>query len=128
MRELNAAYAAAREQLRAAGRRREAAEPAVRSRPLPGSWLPEAIRRRLGWELLAALNEGERVRLITEAGRSGAGPARLVLTDRRLLWLTDDAVGSRGDWGRFGVVAALERKRGLLGQHARLRPRTPPRP
>jgi hypothetical protein len=124
MRELNAAYSSAREQLRAAERLRAKAEPVVRSRPAPGAWLPDAIRKRLGWELLAALNDGERVRLITEAGRSGAGPARLALTDRRLLWLADDSVGTRVDWVRFGIVAGVERRRARLGRRAVLRLRT----
>jgi DnaJ-domain-containing protein 1 len=124
MRELNAAYAEAREQLRAAERRRAAAQPALRSRPAPGAWLPDVVRRRLGWELLAALNDGERVRLIADAGRSGAGPARLALTDRRLLWLADDAVGSRVDWVRFGIVADVERRRARRGRRAVLRLRT----
>ena len=59
MTELNAAYAEARRQVRAAARQRAGREPAVRRRPEPGTWLPDAIRRKLGWELLAALGEGE---------------------------------------------------------------------
>jgi hypothetical protein len=124
MRELNAAYAEAREQVQSAERRRAAAEPDVLRRPDPGAWLPDAVRRRLGWELLAALAEGERVRLITEAGRSGAGPAKLALTDRRLLWVVEDAVSSRVDWVRFGIVAGVERRTSLLGRRSVLRVRT----
>ena len=124
MRELNAAYAEARTALRAAARRRTAEEPTVRRRMDPGAWLPEAVRRTLGWELLAALNEGEQVRLVTQAGRTGAGPARLALTDRRLVWVIEDAVSLRVDWVRFGIVAAVERRTSLLGRRAILRIRT----
>lgn len=124
MRELNAAYAQAREQLQASARRRAAAEPIVRRRPEPGTWLPDAVRRKLGWELLAALGEGEEVRLIADAGRTGAGPAKLALTDRRLLWVVEDAVSSRVDWVRFGIVAAVERRTSLLGRRSVLRVRT----
>jgi hypothetical protein len=121
--ELNAAYAQAREELRAAARRRPS-EPTVTRRATPGTWLPEPLRKALGWELLAALGDGEEVRLVAEAGRTGAGPARLALTDRRLLWLVEDAVTARVDWVRFGLVAAVEQRRSRLGRRAVLRLRT----
>ncbi len=120
---LNAAYADARRQVRRAARGRTRA-PAVRRRPLPGAWLPEAVRALLGWELLSALDEGEQVRLVAEAGRAGAGPARLALTDRRLLWLLEDAVSARVDWVRFGLVARVEQRRSRLGRRVTVRLRT----
>jgi hypothetical protein len=120
MRELNAAYAEARTRLRAA----VAAQPTVTRRANPGAWLPDTLRRSLGWELLAALGENEEVKLVAEAGRTGAGPAKLALTDRRLLWLVEDAVSSRVDWVRFGIVAAVEHRRSRLGKRAVLRLRT----
>src|SRR3954467_3523776 len=120
---LNAAYAEARAQLRRQALSR-ASEPSVRRRPAPGAWLPEPIRRALGWELLTALGDGEQVRLIASAGRSGAGPARLALTDRRLLWLLEDAVTARVDWVRFGLVDAAEQRRTRLGRRAVVRLRT----
>jgi hypothetical protein len=123
MAELNGAYAEARAELRRDALRRTSG-PTVRRRPAPGAWLPEPIRRALGWELLSALGEGEQVRLIASAGRSGAGPARLALTDRRLLWLLEDAVTARVDWVRFGLVDAAEQRRTRLGRRAVLRLRT----
>lgn len=124
MAQLNAAYAAARAELRRAERRHAARAVAVGRRPAPGAWLPDELRRALGWELLAALGDGEQVRLIVDAGCSGAGPARLAVTDRRLLWLVDDAVAARVDWVRFGLVAAVEQRRGRLRRQAVLRLRT----
>jgi hypothetical protein len=123
MAQLNEAYATARAELRIQARRRPS-EPAVRRRPTPGAWLPEGLRRALGWELLTARGDGAQVRLVAEAGRTGAGPARLALTDRRLLWLIDDAVSARVDWVRFGLVAAVEQRRSRLGRRAVLRVRT----
>lgn len=126
MAQVNEAYARAQAELRSAARRRRAAAVAraIRPRPAPGSWLPEALRRRLGTELAAALSEHEPVRLVARAGRTGAGPARLALTDRRLLWVCEDAVGARVDWVRLGVVAHVEQRRGRLGRRAVLRLRT----
>jgi hypothetical protein len=124
MRQVNAAYEDARTQLRRAAKRRGAAQVSVRKRPPPGAWLPESLRKTLGWELLAALGENEQVRLVAEAGRTGAGPARLALTDRRLLWIAEDAVSARVDWVRFGIVAAVEQRRTRLGRRAVLRLRT----
>jgi hypothetical protein len=124
MREINEAYVAARAELRRAARRRARSEVTVRRRPAPGSWLPEPLRRRLGWELLAALGENEQVRLVAEAGRTGKGPAKLALTDRRLLWVAEDAVSARVDWVRFGIVSDVEQRRSRLGRRAVLRLRT----
>lgn len=124
MARVSEAYAQARAQLRHAEQRRAASAPTVRRRPNPGAWLPDSLRRALGWELLAALGENEEVRLVAEAGRTGAGPARIALTDRRLLWLVEDAVTSRVDWVRFGLIAAVEQRRSRLGRRAVLRLRT----
>src|SRR4051812_40256462 len=117
---LNAAYSEARAELRREASRR-GAPPTVRRRTAPGAWLPEPVRSALGWELLTALGEGEQVRLIANAGRSGAGPARLALTDRRLIWVLEDAVSARVDWVRFGLVDAAEHRRTRLGRRAVLR-------
>jgi curved DNA-binding protein CbpA len=123
MRELNDAYALARAEVRRRLRDKPY-EPVVRKRTNPGSWLPDAVRKRLGWELLTALGEGEEVRLVASAGRTGIGPAVLALTDRRLLWLAEDAVSARIDWVRFGLVSDVEQKRTRLGRRATLRLRT----
>lgn len=121
---LNAAYATARRELE-----RNAAEtataPTVRRRPPPGAWLPQALRERLGWELLAALADGEGVERVVDAGGPGRGPVRLVVTDRRLLWLLEDAVSARVDWVRFGLIAEAGVRRPLLRRrHRTVRLRT----
>ena len=123
MAEINAAYAQARRRLRREARGR-AADPVVRRRPAPGSWLPDGVRRRLGWELLTALGEGENVEVIAEAGGLGRGPVRLAVTDRRLLWLLEDAVTARVDWVRFGLVADVEHRAARRGRGAVVRLRT----
>lgn len=124
MARLNAAYEDARTILRREAKRRTPAPVGVRRRTPPGAWLPESLRRALGWELLSALGENEQVRLVAEAGRTGAGPAKLALTDRRLLWVAEDAVTARVDWVRFGIVAGVEQRRTRLGRRAVLRLRT----
>jgi hypothetical protein len=121
---VNAAYEQARAELRREARRRASRPVPVRRRTPPGAWLPEALRTALGWELLTALGENEQVRLVAEAGRAGAGPAKLALTDRRLLWVAEDAVAGRVDWVRFGIVAAVEQRRSRIGRRAVLRLRT----
>src|SRR3954464_4868981 len=78
----HAPYAEARAELRREASRRPT-DPTVTRRAAPGAWLPEPVRRRLGWELLTALGEGVQVRLAPSAGRSGAGPERTDLIHRR---------------------------------------------
>ena len=60
-----------------------------------GSWLSEAMRRALGRELLDALEPDEQVELVTPAATWASPSTLLAVTDRRLLWLLDDAVGNR---------------------------------
>lgn len=60
-----------------------------------GSWLSEAMRRALGRELLDALEPQEQVELVTPAATWASPSTLLAVTDRRLLWLLDDAVGNR---------------------------------
>ncbi len=61
----------------------------------PGHWLPEAMRRALGRELLVALEPDEHVALVTPTATWASPSTLLAVTDRRLLWLLDDAVGNR---------------------------------
>jgi hypothetical protein len=61
----------------------------------PGHWLPEAMRRALGRELLDALETDEPVALVTPTATWASPSTLLAVTDRRLLWLLDDAVGNR---------------------------------
>ncbi len=60
-----------------------------------GHWLPDAMRHALGRELLDALEAGEPVALVTPAATWASPSTLLAVTDRRLLWLLDDAVGNR---------------------------------
>jgi DnaJ-like protein len=57
--------------------------------------LSAAVRRALGPELLDALAVGENVRLVTPASTWASPRTILALTDRRLLWLLDDAPVAR---------------------------------
>ena len=53
------------------------------------------MRRALGRELLDALEPDEQVALVTPAATWASPSTLLAVTDRRLLWLLDDAVGNR---------------------------------
>ena len=97
MAELNAAYDAIR-----SGEAAPAPQPAPR--PRAGAWLPEDTRARLGRELLAALAPREPVQLITDTATWASPRARLAVTDRRLIWLHDDAVVHRVRSLRFADV------------------------
>jgi curved DNA-binding protein CbpA len=92
MAEINVAY----ELLRAGEYQDRRARPAA---PAPargkGAGLSAAVRRALGPELLDALAVGEDVRLVTPASTWASPRTILALTDRRLLWLLDDAPVAR---------------------------------
>jgi len=110
MTELNVAY----ELLRAAERPRGApvASSAVTTRQgartAAGAWLPAAIRVALGPELLSALEPDERVDLVTPAATWASPSTLLAVTDRRLLWVLDDAVSNRVRFIRFHDVEHAE--------------------
>ena len=95
MAEINAAYDLVRSErwLERNGRtappadRPEAPAPRVRA----GAWLAEPLRRALGRELLGALEDGEDVAMVTPTSTWASPQALLAVTDRRLLWLLDDA-------------------------------------
>jgi hypothetical protein len=88
MAEINAAY----DLLRAQAVHPTPAAPAA---PARGGWLSDHVRRALGPELLGALGSGEAVRLVTPASTWASPRAVLAVTDRRLLWLLDDAPVAR---------------------------------
>ena len=92
MAEINAAYDLLRAQAL-----HPASAPAAASMPAParGGWLSDHIRRALGPELLGALGHGEAVRLVTPASTWASPRTVLAVTDRRLLWLLDDAPVAR---------------------------------
>lgn len=85
------------------------AAPAGAGRP-PGHWLPTAVRRSLGRELLAALQDGEEVELVTPAATWKSPRAVLAVTDHRLLWLLDDAISHRVHSIRWRDVARVEHR------------------
>ena len=96
MAEINVAY----ELLRAGALQDRMSQPARSAAPPAagrgkGAGLSPAVRRALGPELLEALAEGEDVRLVTPASTWASPRTILALTDRRLLWLLDDAPVAR---------------------------------
>jgi hypothetical protein len=106
MAEINGAY----DLLRAAAwNQRHERRPAPAARPARrGSWLAPAIRRALGHELLAVLEPHENVWLVTPATTWASPQALLAASDRRLLWLLDDAVNARVHTLPFAAIAAAE--------------------
>jgi DnaJ domain len=99
MAEINLAYEALREG--------EAAEPA--RAPVPRDGGP--VYGALGEELRNALTPGERVVLAVAVSTSMSPRTILVLTDRRLLWLLDDAVVARVRSLPLRDVATVEERR-----------------
>ena len=82
---------------------RNGAAPGVRLRAA-GGWLSEPVRRALGRQLLVALEEGEDVALVTPAATWASPRTLLAVTDRRLLWLLDDAPTNRVRSLRYGAI------------------------
>jgi len=76
-----------------------------------GHWLPDDVRRSLGPELLAALEENEPVELVTQTSTWASPQTLLAVTDRRLLWLLDDAISHRVRSLAFKAITAVEVKR-----------------
>jgi hypothetical protein len=107
MAEINSAY----DLLRAAAWNQHVAGSSRDPRPHragAGAWLPPAIRQALGWELLGALEPHEDVWLVTPATTWASPQALLAASDRRLLWLLDDAVAGRVQTLRFTAIEAAE--------------------
>ncbi len=75
-----------------------------------GHWLPDATRRTIGRELLAALEPEEPVELVTPTATWKSPRALLVLTDRRLLWLLDDVISHRVHSLRWRDVGRVEHR------------------
>jgi hypothetical protein len=117
MAELNAAYDAIRN-----GDAPPAPTQRVRERAPAGAWLSDTTRGLLGRELLAALAPHEPVRHVTDTATWTSPRARLVVTDRRLIWLHDDAVVHRVRSLRFADIRRVElRARRLWRRRATLR-------
>jgi DnaJ domain len=114
MAEINAAYDLLRSERWLSRRGRSdppAASPAARRRR-SGEWLSEPLRRALGRELLAALEDGEDVAMVTPTSTWASPQTLLAVTDRRLLWLLDDAPTHRVRALRFRDVAAVQERAG----------------
>lgn len=106
MADINAAY----DVLRAAdwtAERREAPPPDPRN-GVRGAWLPPAIRGALGHELLGVLEPNEDIWLVTPTTTWASPQALLAASDRRLIWLLDDAVNGRVQTLRFVAIEAAE--------------------
>lgn len=96
MAEINAAYDLVRSAARHEAGPRPAGPPAAASRPNgKGAWLIVPLRLALGPELLDALTPGEDVRLVTPTSTWASPRAILAVSERRLLWLLDDAPVAR---------------------------------
>jgi hypothetical protein len=129
MAEINAAYDLLRSERWLARRGRSDPPPApttsVTRRGRAGAWLSEPLRRALGRELLGALEDGEEVAMVTPASTWASPQTLLAITDRRLLWLLDDAPTHRVRALRFRDVAAVEERAGRpLRRSVTLRVRT----
>ena len=129
MAEINAAYDLLRSErwLSRRGRSDPPATPTAAGarRKRSGAWLTEPLRRALGRELLSALEEGEEVAMVTPVSTWASPQTLLAVTDRRLLWLLDDAPTHRVRALRFRDVAAVEERAGRpLRRSATLKVRT----
>jgi len=129
MARINVAYDLLRESLLESSAATSAASGA--SRPATGGreaagWLPRHVRRALGPELCRTLEPGERVSLVVPTALWASPRTILAVTDRRLIWLLDDAVAHRVRWLRLGAVTSVStrrswplRRRAVLRVHAR---------
>jgi hypothetical protein len=109
MAEINAAY----DLVRAAAQHETPAQRPTAPAPgraIKGDWLLPALRLALGRELLDTLNQGEDVRLVTPTSTWASPRAILAVTDRRLLWLLDDALVTRVHSLAFRNVAQIEHR------------------
>jgi hypothetical protein len=99
MAEINAAYALLRDSQYEMLRRRPVA---ARRGPT------DAVRQALGAELAAALDPDEEVVVATDAATWDAFRVRLAVTDRRLVWLRDDAPTDRVRYLRWRDIATID--------------------
>jgi hypothetical protein len=108
MRAINAAYA----ELRRIARRTRATAGGtgvpLHRRPRAGSWLQPRVQAMVGAELMGVLDLYEPVLLVTDAATWDSPVVRLVVTDRRLMWLRDDAIVDRVRYVRFRAVERVE--------------------
>jgi hypothetical protein len=87
-----------------------------------GDWLAPAVRRVLARELLATLEPGEQIDEVVLTATTDSHDVQLAVTDRRLLWLRDDAIMGRVRYLRYRDVARVEaRGAGRLRRRGHLR-------
>jgi hypothetical protein len=87
-----------------------------------GDWLAPAVRRVLARELLAVLEPGEQIDEVVLTATTDSHDVQLAVTDRRLLWLRDDAIMGRVRYLRHRDIAGVEgRSAGRLRRHGQLR-------
>jgi hypothetical protein len=91
---------------------------------IAGAWLPSAVRRVLARELLQALEPGEQVEDVILTSTSDAHDVQLALTDRRLLWLRDDAIMGRVRSIRYHDLHDVQARRARFGNSGQLRVRS----
>ena len=90
-----------------------------------GDWLAPEVRRVLARELLATLEDGEEVDEVVLTSTGDSHDVQLAVTDRRLLWLRDDAIMGRVRYLRYRDVAGVEtRSGGRLRRRGHLRVHT----
>lgn len=104
MAEINAAYDQLRDGVR------EPQTVAAGAGVIRGAWLPEEIRNALGPELLRVLVTGERIDMVVTASTWASPHTLLAVSDRRLLWLLDDAVTHRVRFVDYGQVDAVDHR------------------
>jgi hypothetical protein len=100
MAEINAAYALLRDSQYEMLRRRPP--------PAPTREPTDAFRHALGAELAGHLEPGEEVVVVTDAATWDSFRVRLAVSDRRLLWLRDDAPTDRVRYLRWRDIAAID--------------------
>ena len=125
MAEINAAY----DLVRAASQHEASAGPPAPGDPTPqrraagkGGWLIPPLRLALGPELLDSLTDGEDVRLVTPTSTWASPRAILAVTERRLLWLLDDAPVARVHSLAFRNISEITHK--VRRKHAALTVKT----
>lgn len=119
MAKINAAYDAARAIMANPDARRDAprppgpdrgAAPPRARRVVAAGWLDEKMRKALGGELARALHDNEDVVFVAPTSTWASPQARLAVTDRRLLWLQEDAIGDRVRSLRFDAIAWVDHR------------------
>jgi DnaJ domain len=116
---INAAYDLLRERLEEGHAEGPAAAPSSTPGPgagteppvmVAGGWLPPSVRRVLARELLTALEPGELVDEVVLTATGDSTDVQLAITDRRLLWLRDDAIMGRVRYLRYRDLARVEER------------------